>query len=94
MAQRANVESARVAALINKFNQHKSELEYKHKSLLAYFKGIQNYWNDHHYQSTAQYFEEYDKAIRQAIKMADEIMLPHLKNVKKFAEDYEKMGGK
>jgi len=92
MVQRANIESARVDQLIKKFQQHNKEFEYKQRSIINYFKQLQTHWNDHHYQATSQYFEEYDKAIKQGIKMAEEIIMPHLKNVKKFAEDYERLG--
>ena len=39
-----------------------------------------------------QQFDEFDRMMNKAIHMSEITLLPHLKNVKRLAEDYKNLG--
>ena len=90
MAQ-IHVNPEKVDELIRRFNQHNEEFKIRQNQLKAYLNQMQQFWNDNHYQAFKQQFEEYNKLIIKANEMADTILLPNLKNIKKFAENYKNL---
>lgn len=84
-----NVE--KVDELIRRFNQHNEEIKSKQAQINSYLNQIQDSWNDSQYLAFKQQFEEYHKLILQANEMADTLLLPNLKNIKKFADSYKNL---
>lgn len=93
MAQ-LNVNPERVKELISRLNSHTNELQIKQKTIKAFLKSMEQTWNDNHYKAFCEQFEEFDKLVNNAIKLSETVLLPNLKNVHKFAEDYKNMGRK
>jgi uncharacterized protein YukE len=90
MAQ-INVNPDKVDELIRRFYQHNDEIKNRQAQMNAYLTQMQHYWNDSHYQAFKQQFEEYHKLILKANEMAESLLLPNLKNIKKFAESYKNL---
>lgn len=93
MAQ-LNVDPQKVEELIKRLHQHTQDTLYKQKQLKGFLQNLQQSWNDAHYNAFNEQFGEFDKAIQKALQLSETILLPQLKNVKKFAEDYKNMGKK
>jgi uncharacterized protein YukE len=93
MAQ-LNVNPEKVKELISRLNIHTNELQTKQKAIKAYLKGMEQFWNDNHYKAFNEQFAEFDKLVNNAVKLSETVLLPNLKNVQKFAEDYKNIGRK
>ena len=89
-----NVNPEKVDQLIKRLHQHTIELDQKQKSMKSHLTQLQTSWNDVHYQTFVQQFDEFDKLIKNAIRQSETILLPNLTQVKKLAEDYKNMGRK
>jgi uncharacterized protein YukE len=88
-----NVDPMKVGELIQKLKQHTQETLERQKSLRGFVGDLENSWNDAHYKSFREQFNEFDKQVQMAVRSSEELLLPQLQNVKKFAEDYRNMGG-
>ena len=91
MAQ-MNVDPQRVEELIKRLHTHTTDLQSKQKQIKSYLKQMESYWNDAHYKAFVEQFEEFDKMVHKAHQLSESVLLPNLKNVKKFAEEYKKLG--
>lgn len=90
MAQ-MNVDPQKVEELIKRLNQHTQSTLNAQKQLKGYLTQMQQFWNDAHYSAFVEQFSEFDKAIMNGIKLSETVLIPNLKNVKKFAEEYKNM---
>jgi uncharacterized protein YukE len=93
MAQ-LNVDPQKVEELMKRLHKHTQDTLNQQKQLKGYLQNLQQNWNDAHYKAFTEQFGEFDKAIQKALQLSETILLPQLKNVKKFAEDYKNMGRK
>ena len=93
MAQ-LNVDPQKVEELIRRLDMHTQDTLNKQRQLKGFLQDLQQSWNDAHYNAFNEQFGEFDKAIQKALQLSETILLPQLKNVKKFAEDYKNMGKK
>jgi uncharacterized protein YukE len=93
MAQ-LNVDPQKVEELTKRLQKHTQDTLYQQKQLKGYLQNLQQSWNDAHYKAFNEQFGEFDKAIQKALQISETLLLPQLKNVKKFAEDYKNMGRK
>jgi len=91
MAQ-LNINPEKVDELIKRLNAHTNDVESKQKQLKGYLEQMQSSWNDAHYHAFKEQFEEFNKLILKATHLSSTVLLPNLKNVKKFAEEYKNMG--
>jgi uncharacterized protein YukE len=93
MAQ-LNVDPQKVDELIKRLNKHTQDTIYQQKQLKGFLQTLEQSWNDGHYKSFNEQFIEFDHAIQRAMQLSETVLLPQLKNVKKYAEDYKNMGRK
>lgn len=91
MAQ-LNVDPQKVEELIKRLHKHTQDTQNQQKQLKGYLTNMQQQWNDAHYKSFVEQFNEFDKAVNKALQLSETVLLPNLKNVKKYAEDYKNMG--
>ena len=89
-----NVNPERVDQLIKRMNQHTIDIQQKQKAMKSFLTQMQMQWNDVHYQTFVQQFDEFDKMMIKAIHLSEITLIPHLKNVKRLAEDYKNLGKK
>jgi len=87
-----NVNPEKVQQLIQRLDAHQKDLLNKQKSMKGYVQTQKETWNDAHYTAFVQQFEEFDKLVMNACKIAETVLLPNLKNVKNYAEQYKNMG--
>jgi uncharacterized protein YukE len=90
MAQ-LNVDPQKVEDLIKRLNSYTQETITKQKQLNGFLINMQQQWNDAHYKAFVEQFNEFDKAVHKAMQLSETVLLPNLKNVKKYAEDYKNM---
>lgn len=93
MAQ-LNVDPQKVDELLKRLNQQMQEYKMKHGSLKGFLKSMETRWNDVHYKTFMENFKEFDKAFQKAIHLSETVLIPNLKNVKKYAEEYQRLGRK
>ena len=86
-----NVDPQKVEELIKRLNQHTQSTLNAQKQLKGYLTSMQQHWNDAHYSAFKEQFEEFDKMVLNAIRLSESVLLPNLKNVKKYAEEYKNM---
>ena len=89
-----NVDPQKVEELIKRLHAHTQNTLSAQKQLKGYLTQMQQYWNDAHYKGFVEQFNEFDKSILKSIQLSETVLLPNLKNVKKFAEEYKNMGKK
>ena len=87
-----NVDPSRVEDLIKRLHSHTTNLQSSQKQMKSYLKQMEQSWNDPHYKAFVEQFEEFDKLVNKAQQLSETVLLPNLKNVKKFAEEYKKLG--
>jgi uncharacterized protein YukE len=87
-----NVDPQKVGELISRLNKHTQDTIYQQKNLKNFLTNLQQEWDDAHYKAFVEQFQEFDRAILKALQLSETVLLPNLKNVKKFAEDYKNMG--
>ena len=86
------VEPEMVQQLIKRMDRHTSETQRQQKQLKGFIKNMQQQWNDAHYKAFTEQFAEFDKMMTKAMQMSETILIPNLKNVKKYADEYKNMG--
>jgi|GEM_PF-4790152 uncharacterized protein YukE len=88
------VDPQKIDELILRMNTYTTEAETKQKQMKSYLVNLKTSWDDNHYKAFMQQYDEFDKLMHKAIEMSKVLLLPNLKNVKKYAEDYKNMGHK
>lgn len=91
MAQ-LNVDPQKVEELIRRLHKHTQDTLHQQKQLKGYLQNLQQSWNDAHYKAFNEQFQEFDRAMQKAFQLSETVLLPNLKNVKKFADEYKNMG--
>jgi len=86
-----NVDPQRVDDLMRRFHQLNSDMLLKENQMNQHVNQIKDSWNDSHYMAFKQQFDDYHKMIVKAAELADTVLIPNLKNIKRFAEDYKNL---
>ncbi len=87
-----NVNPQKVEELIKRLQKHTQDTMYQHKQLKSFLINLQQEWDDAHYHAFMQQYNEFEIAMQKALYLSENVLLPNLKNVKKFAEDYKNLG--
>jgi len=51
---------------------------------------VPQFWKDAHYKALMEIYDDFSKKIQRTLIDADQVIIPHLRNVKKAAEEYNK----
>jgi len=89
-----NVNPQRVEELMKRLLSITNDMQSKQKQLKVHIQNLEHYWNDHHYKSFTEQYGEFDKILQKALQYSETILIPNLKNIKKFADEYENLGRK
>ena len=89
MAQQIYVDPAKMDEIIRKMTQLITDIREKEKTMNSYLsQSVPQFWKDAHYKAMMEIYEDFSKNIQRKLNDADQIIIPHLKNVKKAAETY------
>ena len=88
------VNPEKVEELIRRIDQHTKNMAEHQRNLKGYVNQMKTYWSDSNYNAFLDQFNEFDRLMQAPIKQSEQILIPNLKNVKRLAEDYKRLGSK
>ena len=89
MAQQIFVDPIKVDEVIRKMTQLVTDIREREKNMNSYLsQSVPQFWKDNHYKALMQIYEDFSKTIQRKLNEADQVIIPHLRNVKKAAETY------
>lgn len=91
MANQIHVDPVKVDEVIRKMVQMVTDIREKEKNMKSYLStSVSQYWRDAHYKAMMEMYEEFSKNIQRKLIDAEQVIIPHLRNVKKAAEEYNR----
>ncbi len=91
MSSQVFVDPHKLEELIKRLNSHTTDMVSKQKSMNGYIKNLQSSWNDVQYKSFVEQYNEFNKRVEIALKESETVLIPHLRNLKKLAEEYKNL---
>lgn len=95
MEQQIFVDPQKVDEIIRKMIQLITDIREREKNMNSFLtQNVPQFWKDSHYKALMEIYEDFSKNIQRKLNEADQIIIPHLKNVKKAAEAYNQSAKK
>jgi hypothetical protein len=92
MSNEIHVDSARVDEVIRKMTQMTNDMRDKEKQMKSYLSTtVPQFWRDAHYKALMDIYTDFSNKLQRTLVDADQVIIPHLKNVKKAIEEYNRI---